>query len=82
MTLHDRIMEMDVDTLMGDNSFHEGVTVAKFKAAQLAAEADELMAEMAEALEHIWHEGDSPYSEIAAAALFKFDDWKEWNNEQ
>lgn len=94
MTLHDRIMRMDVGALSGDNSFHEGVTAAKFKAAQLATEADELMAEMAEALELLRHEviasgnysaGDFGWpcaTQKTDAALSKYNTYKERNNEQ
>ena len=83
MTLHDRIMRMDVGTLSGDNSFHEGVTAAKFKAAMVAQDADELMAEMGNALASI-DPDDLPrrIKGLVALAINHYNTYKERNNEQ
>ena len=51
MTLHDRIMGLIPDDIAnGGEEFYDGFAEASRKAAALAKEADELMAEMAEAL--------------------------------
>jgi len=52
MTLHDRIMGLIPDDITnGGEEFYDGFAEASRKAATLAKEADELMAEMAGALE-------------------------------
>jgi len=72
MTLHDRIMAVIPDDITnGGEEFYDGFAEASRKAATLAKEADELMAEMAEALGTLlrvddeWH--GSVNSEMAGA---------------
>jgi hypothetical protein len=78
-TLSDRIGDLEPKGKYENEDWATGFYAGTEEAANLAKEADELMDEMAKALEHIWHEGEPPYSEVAAAALLKFDDWKEQN---
>lgn len=90
MSLHDRIME-EVDAFPFNtmsthvsrshlDTYVEGFERAKQQAAQLATEADELMAEMAAALGHFESSihDDCP----AHSALAKYNTYMERNNEQ
>ena len=52
MTLHDRIMgQLPDDITNGGEEFYDGFAEASRKAATLAKEADELMAEMADLID-------------------------------
>jgi hypothetical protein len=76
-TLSDRIGDLEPKGKYENEDWATGFYAGTEEAANLAKKADELMEEMAKALEYVWHEGESPYSEVAAAALLNFDDWKE-----
>lgn len=78
MSLHDRIIgQLPDDITRESEAFYEGFAEASRKASQLAKEADDLMAEMAEALtqcESVIHD-KCP----ASLALAKYNAWKEQN---
>ena len=50
MSLERKIRELDVSLIVAPNAYFDGFSSAKHQAATLAAEADELMREMADTL--------------------------------
>ena len=88
MSLHDRIMNVRVSEDLGDHGVREQIIYktghrdARHKAATLAAEADELMDRMAEALRGCAEEdADGLDAAMARDTLEMYNNWKEQTND-
>ena len=85
MTLHDRIMDLSKGVFAGPE-YSMGYEAACETASEIAKEADELMAEMADVITGLmgaigdWERGMA--EECANCALAKYNTYKERNNEQ
>lgn len=79
MSLHDRIMSMCApDNVVSHPLCMGGYSVAQQRATEMAKEADEIMAEMAEALSKIAVEQEGTHAGLEADfVLTKYFMWKE-----